>query len=273
MIGVAVTGSFDDMRSRHVRFLEEASKIGQVRVFLWSDEAAGRLDRRAPKFSQDERRYLLQSLRYVHEVVLTDGPASPDTIPCAPGAHPAAWIVMEQDDHPEKRKHCISRNIRYIVVKNADLAGFPPAPSSILPATPGRKKIIVTGCYDWFHSGHVRFFEEVAALGDLYVLVGHDANIRLLKGDGHPMFPQADRRYMAGAIRYVRQALVTSGNGWLDAEPEIAVIKPDMYAVNEDGDRPEKKEFCFKTGIEYVVLKREPRPGLPRRKSTDLRGF
>ena len=25
----------------------------------------------------------------------------------------------------------------------------------------GRKKVIVTGCYDWLHTGHVRFFEEV----------------------------------------------------------------------------------------------------------------
>ena len=53
-----------------------------------------------------------------------------------------------------------------------------------------RTCVIVTGCYDWFHSGHVRFFEEVSAYGDLYVIVGHDANIRLLKGDGHPLFSQ-----------------------------------------------------------------------------------
>ena len=30
----------------------------------------------------------------------------------------------------------------------------------------------MTGCYDWFHSGHVRFFEEVSELGDLYVVAG-----------------------------------------------------------------------------------------------------
>jgi len=62
-------------------------------------------------------------------------------------------------------------------------------------------------------------------------------------------------------------------NGWLDAEPEIGVIQPDMYAVNEDGDKPEKREYCEKNGIEYVVLKREPKAGLTRRQSTALRGF
>jgi hypothetical protein len=46
-----------------------------------------------------------------------------------------------------------------------------------------------------------------------------------------------------------------------------------MYAVNEDGDKPEKRAFCERQGIEYVVLKRLPKPGLPKRESTILRGF
>ena len=54
--------------------------------------------------------------------------------------------------------------------------------------------MIVTGCYDWLHSGHVRFFEEVSQLGDLYVVVGNDANLKLLKGEGHPLFPGAQER-------------------------------------------------------------------------------
>ena len=137
----------------------------------------------------------------------------------------------------------------------------------------GTRKVVVTGCYDWFHSGHVRFFEEVSQIGRLYVIVGHDANIRLLKGEGHPLFPGSERRYIAGSIKFVHQALVSSGDGWLDAEPELEQIKPDIYAVNEDGDRPEKKDYCAAHGIEYRVLKRTPKEGLPRRQSTDLRGF
>jgi hypothetical protein len=43
--------------------------------------------------------------------------------------------------------------------------------------------------------------------------------------------------------------------------------------VNEDGDRGGKREFCTQHGIEYLVLKRAPAPGLPRRSSTELRGF
>jgi hypothetical protein len=43
--------------------------------------------------------------------------------------------------------------------------------------------------------------------------------------------------------------------------------------VNEDGDRPEKRQYCEAHGIEYRVLKRLPKPGLPRRQSRELRGF
>ena len=163
------------------------------------------------------------------------------------------------------------RHIEYRVLPASQMRGFPEPPPT--PSPPGRKKVVATGCYDWFHTGHVRFTEEVSALGDLYVVLGHDANIRLLKGDGHPLFPQAERRYVVGSIKYVKQALISSGEGWLDADPEIRCLKPDIYVVNEDGDRGGKREYCEKLGIEYLVLKRTPAPGLPPRSSTVLRGF
>ena len=119
----------------------------------------------------------------------------------------------------------------------------------------------------------MRFFEEVSAYGDLYVVVGHDANIRLLKGEGHPLRSQDERRYGVGSIKSVKRALISSGDGWLDADPEIRRLKPDLYAVNEDGDRGGKREYCEQNGIEYLVLKRTPAPGLPPRSSTNLRGF
>jgi glycerol-3-phosphate cytidylyltransferase-like family protein len=119
----------------------------------------------------------------------------------------------------------------------------------------------------------VRFFEEVSALGDLYVTVGNDVTIGQLKGAGHPMFKQDERRYICGSIRYVKRCLISTGMGWLDAEPEMRWLKPDIYAVNEDGDRPEKRDYCAQHGIQYVVLRRVPKEGLTRRTSTNLRGF
>ena len=131
---------------------------------------------------------------------------------------------------------------------------------------------MVKGCYDWSRSGHLRFFEEASLFGCLYV-VGSDQNVRLLKGEGHPMFSEDERRYIVQSVQFVKQALVSSGSGWMDAEPEIARIRPDIYLVNEDGNRPEKRQFCEQQGIKYVVLKCLPKAGLPKRESTFLRGF
>jgi glycerol-3-phosphate cytidylyltransferase-like family protein len=104
-------------------------------------------------------------------------------------------------------------------------------------------------------------------------MVGNDRAIGQLKGAGHPLIGEAERRYVVGSVRFVTQALVSSGDGWLDADREIRALQPDIYAVNEDGDKGGKREYCAKLGIQYLVLKRLPAPGLPPRRSTDLRGF
>jgi cytidyltransferase-like protein len=178
---------------------------------------------------------------------------------------------VEASANPAREKFCCGQKISYRVFMAEELKGFPEPPP--LAPTPGQKKVVVTGSYDWFHSGHIRFFEEVSTYGDLYVIVGHDANIRLLKGEGHPLLSQDERRYVVGSIKFVKQVLISGGDGWLDADPEIRWLKPDIYAVNDDGDRGAKREYCEKLGIEYLVLKRAPSPGLPKRSSTDLRGF
>lgn len=268
---VVVTGSFDDLRARHIRFLEEAARLGSVHALVWDDDAARACLGRLPKFPLAERMYVLQALRYIDRVTAITGPIDPETLPEIDEAQASVWVVPASDDTPQKRNHCAAHGRGYHLIADQDLAGFPPV-SAVTPRSV-RKRVVVTGCYDWFHSGHVRFFEEVSELGDLYVVVGSDANVALLKGEGHPLFPQDERRYVVQAVRHVTQALISTGQGWLDAEPEIALIQPDIYVVNEDGDKPDKREFCRAHGMEYVVLKRIPKQGLPRRQSTDLRGF
>jgi cytidyltransferase-like protein len=269
---IVVSGGFDDIKSRDVRFLEEAAKFGPVHVYLWSDESVKALTGVNPKFPIEERKYFLDAVRYVHKVHLVEQFSGTDELPQIDGFNPRMWIVTPENDSPQKQSYCASQGLVYAVIEEDNLQGFPFQPAKDKTPT-SRKKVLVTGCYDWFHSGHVRFFEETSALGDLYVVVGHDENVRLLKGDRHPKFPQDERRYMVGSIKFVKQALISSGQGWMDAEPEIELIKPDIYAVNKDGDKPEKRAFCEQHGLEYVVLKRMPAADLPRRESTHLRGF
>lgn len=267
-----VTGDFDQINSSHVRFLEMASSSGALHVLLWSDELALKLGRAYPKYPQEERIYMLNSIRYVSQVRLINEMDTADQVPDLSGINPQVWAEQENDFTPQRQKYCTSKGIEYRIIHQAKLGGYPPLPSGgeVLSA---RKRVLVTGSFDWLHSGHVRFFEETSALGDLYVVVGHDANIRLLKGEGHPLFSQDERAYMVQSIRFVNRTLISSGHGWMDGEPEIKRIKPHIYAVNQDGDKPEKRKFCAEHGIEYLVLERKPKQGLPRRESTLLRGY
>jgi len=266
---IVIAGGFDDIKSRDLRLLEEAAKLGELTVLLWPDATLQKLTGMAPKFPLTERLYFLNAVRYVSRVVEAGDLASPDRLP--KNLRADIWADVEATANSARDNFAAGNKMAYRVFRADELKGFPePAP---LPAVPGRKKVVATGSYDWFHSGHVRFCEEVAQYGDLYVVVGHDANIRLLKGEGHPLLPEAERRYVVGSIKFVKQALISSGDGWLDADPEIQRLKPDIYAVNEDGDKGGKREYCEKNGMEYLVLKRAPAPGLPKRSSTDLRGF
>ena len=266
-----VSGPLDDLRFADVRFLQEASNLGPLHLLLWPDAAVQRATGKPPKFPFAERDYVVSSLRFVQRAIEGPSVVQPDSLPNP--VEGDTWVMRESEATDARRRWCEARGIELGVIADATLAIAPPAPECPVEPRSSRKKVVVTGCFDWFHSGHVRFFEEVSELGHLYVVVGHDDNIRLLKGEGHPLFPAVQRRYIAGAIRFVTQALISTGDGWMDAEPEFLKIRPDIYAVNEDGDRPEKREFCDRHGIEYRVLKRLPREGLPRRQSTSLRGF
>ena len=268
---VVLSGPFDNMRAPHIRLLQEAAKGGPVHVFLWDDATIESITGAPPKFPEQERLYYVQAVRYVESVTIVGDLISADALPDSDTLTVAAWVVPEHDHTEAKQAYCQTCGIDYTVIPEQVLKANVNTDMGI--AASGNKKVLVTGCYAWFHTGHIRFFEEVSELGDLYVVVGHDANILALKGEGHPLFDQEERRYIVGSIHYVTQALISTGQGWLDAAPEIERIKPDIYAVNEDGDKSVKQQYCQEHGIEYVVLKRLPKPGLTRRESTHLRGF
>ena len=132
------------------------------------------------------------------------------------------------------------------------------------------KKVLVSGCFDLLHGGHIAFFKTAASYGELFVSVGTDENLLQLKGK-KPFFSQEERLFVVGSVKYVTEAFLSSGRGMLDFEPDMVRIKPDMFIVNKDGHTPEKEQLCKRTGVEYVVLERIPEYGLPARSSSQTK--
>jgi len=124
------------------------------------------------------------------------------------------------------------------------------------------KTVMVSGCYDLLHAGHITFLKAASKYGKLHVFIGQDENVRLLKGKS-PYFSQDERKYMVQAVRYVEKAHIASGSGMLDFEPDLKRLKPDIFIVNSDGYTPDKKRLCKENGVELIVLERIPEKGLP----------
>jgi cytidyltransferase-like protein len=266
---VITAGPYDEVKGRQVRYLYEVAKYGEVTLLLFSDELIKECTGSDPKFPYAERHYYVASLRHVSKVVAVDNVSQLDDFAALVGKKVDMCCAMEACVCDSAQKRCDDQGVELNLISDVELKGYPEIPAD--ETKNSGVKAIVTGCFDWFHTGHVRFLEEASEHGDLYACIGNDKNIELLKGSGRPIFKQDERRFICSSIKFVKQCLVTTGSGYLDAKPEIERIKPDKYVVNEDGSKDEKAEYCKHKGSEYVVLKREPKQGLTRRSSTDLR--
>src|SRR5512146_1050363 len=132
------------------------------------------------------------------------------------------------------------------------------------------KKVLVSGCFDLLHSGHVEFFREAAKYGDLYVALGSDKTVFELKGR-LPVNSEQERLFMVKSVSYVKHAFISNGSGILDFASELREIMPDYFVVNADGHIVEKRDLCQELKIQYIILERRPHSGFDPRSTTELR--
>ena len=130
-----------------------------------------------------------------------------------------------------------------------------------------RKKVLVTGFFDMLHSGHVLFLEKAAKLGDLFVCIGNDKNLRYQK-EKSPVCDEEERLVMVKALRCVKNAYISKQIGRTDFTEIIEMVKPDIFCINDDGKSTEKKMACEQYGVKYKVLLKR---GENKRSTTALR--
>lgn len=131
------------------------------------------------------------------------------------------------------------------------------------------KKVFVSGCFDLLHSGHIKFLEEAAEYGDVYVGIGSTDTIKALKNRA-PICSESERLYALKSLKFVKKAFVNRGFGILDFEEDLRELKPDYFFVNKDGDAEEKRLLCEQLDITYIVSNRTPEASLPPRSTTKI---
>ena len=99
----------------------------------------------------------------------------------------------------------------------------------------GVKKVLVGGCFDILHVGHVGFLKKARSFGDyLIVLLESDENIKKLKGKGKPIFNLKERIAVLKAIKYVDKIIVVAKNPTHETYLKlIKKIKPNVIAITE----------------------------------------
>lgn len=121
---VFVSGCFDLLHSGHVEFFRQASQFGDLYVGIGSDTTILGYKHHKTVFSEQERLFMVKSIRYVTDAYINAGNGVMDFIPTVDTLKPDILVVNEDGSSPEKKQFCAERGIEYIVLQRVPQAGL-----------------------------------------------------------------------------------------------------------------------------------------------------
>lgn len=102
----------------------------------------------------------------------------------------------------------------------------------------GKAIVLVGGCFDILHPGHMIFLEKAKKVGDiLVVLLESDTKVKELKGVNRPVHSQRQRAKVLSALRPVDYIVALPYlKGDLEYNRLILRIKPDIIAATSKNE-------------------------------------
>lgn len=125
-----VSGCFDLLHAGHIAFLKAASKYGKLHVFIGKDENLKLLKGKSPYFSQDERKYMVQAVRYVEKAHIASGSGILDFEPDLKRLKPDIFLVNSDGYTSDKKRLCEENQVELIVLERIPEKGLPARSSS-----------------------------------------------------------------------------------------------------------------------------------------------
>jgi cytidyltransferase-like protein len=114
---VFVSGCFDLLHSGHVAFFEEAAQYGALYVGIGSDQTINGLKGRKTINTEQERLYMVKSLKAVTDAWINTGSGLLDFMEDMKAFMPDMFFVNEDGHTPDKEKACRELGIEYVVSK------------------------------------------------------------------------------------------------------------------------------------------------------------
>lgn len=142
---VFVSGCYDLLHSGHVEFFKQASQFGDVYVGIGSDATYLEYKHRKPMFPQEERLFMVKSIKYVTEAFVNEGSGVIDFLPTLDRVKPDVFVVNAEGGSDEKRQICKERGIEYIELQRTPAEGLQARSSSSLKQQLQQDNISSTG--------------------------------------------------------------------------------------------------------------------------------
>ena len=125
MTKVFVSGCYDMLHSGHVAFFREASHYGDLYVGLGSDSTIQDLKGRSTINSEQERLYMVKSIKYVTDAFINSGNGIMDFVQELERLKPDFFVVNEDGFSPAKQELCDKLGIKLKVLERIPDAGLP----------------------------------------------------------------------------------------------------------------------------------------------------
>ena len=135
---VFVSGCYDMLHSGHVRFFEEASRLGDLYVGIGNDANILSLKNRPVVNGEQERLYMVKSVRYVKDAWINSGMGKMDFVKEVDELKPDFFFVNHDGWSEEKERFCAERGIKLVVADRVPAEGLPARSTTAIRASLGK---------------------------------------------------------------------------------------------------------------------------------------
>lgn len=132
---VFVSGCYDLLHSGHVEFFRQAAQYGDLYVGIGSDATILDYKHHKTVYTEQERLFMVKSIKYVKDAYINAGHGIMDFIPTVDIVKPDILVVNEDGGNDEKRRFCEERGIEYVVLQRTPQEGLQARSSTSLKKT------------------------------------------------------------------------------------------------------------------------------------------